>query len=291
MAERELGDLVARLSSDDAMDQVFAAEELGERGDRAAVDPLVKALYAQDLEWAGLQSVAIAIIQALARLGDPRAIPALVATLEASAAVDLVPDECCRALALLGATDAVPLLERMLREAIGPAEALTDAVLVLAGVRAGPLFVELLDSPDELVQECAVSAVGRLAYLPAAPAVERLFGVRELRSATLQALVAMRAPSGEPALRAAIERADNYGDRNVVIRIARRNKVASVGPLLVEKALVWTEHDEVVLNALEAAAELGAEGAVARLRELAADPARSAASRDRAAKVLTNLTP
>jgi HEAT repeat protein len=257
--------------------------------ERAEVEPLVTALYAQELEWGGEQSVAAVIIQALARLGDPRAIPALVATLEASVGVDIVPDECCHALAKLGAADAVPVLERMLRDAAGPAEALTDAVVTLAGVRAGPLFAELLDSADELVQECAVSALGRLAYLPAAPAVERLLGVHELRFATLGALVAMRAPAAEPALRAAIERAGDYGDRNAVIRIARRHQVTAIGPVLVEKATAWAEHDEVMLNALEAAGELGAAAAAPRLRELAAHAAQSPCTRARAAAILLAL--
>lgn len=44
MPERTVAELIERLKSDEAIDQVFAAEELGERGCPSAVQPLIAAL-------------------------------------------------------------------------------------------------------------------------------------------------------------------------------------------------------------------------------------------------------
>ena len=76
-SSRDVSGLLRALRGRDWERQVEAAEALGELGDSAAVEPLVRLLQQPD---AG-RSVHCAVVAALAKLGDPRAIAPVVRTL------------------------------------------------------------------------------------------------------------------------------------------------------------------------------------------------------------------
>src|SRR5688500_6607192 len=101
MAARTVEELIERLKSEDAMDQVFAAEELGEGGDRSAVGPLIEALSRLTYDSGSEFSFATAIIQALASLGDVKATEAILDALRKTCGHDVVPDAACDALVQL----------------------------------------------------------------------------------------------------------------------------------------------------------------------------------------------
>ena len=98
------------------MDRVFAAEELGERGDHAAVQPLVATLSGLTYEVRAEFGLATAIIEALANLDDAEVANTIVDALRKTCGDDVVPEVACRALVRLRATGSVPLLNAMLRQ-------------------------------------------------------------------------------------------------------------------------------------------------------------------------------
>lgn len=98
------------------MDRVFAAEELGERGDPAAVQPLGATLSGLTYEVRAEFSLATAIIEALANLDDADVADAIVDALRRTCGDDVVPEVACRALVRLRAKASVPRLKDMLRQ-------------------------------------------------------------------------------------------------------------------------------------------------------------------------------
>ncbi len=98
------------------MDRVYAAEELGERGDHAAVGPLVATLSALTYEVRAEFGLATAIIEALANLDDPAVADAIVDALRKTCGDDVVPEVACGALVRLRATGCIPRLNELLRQ-------------------------------------------------------------------------------------------------------------------------------------------------------------------------------
>jgi HEAT repeat protein len=115
VAERTIAELVERLNSGDPMDRVFAAEELGERGDHAAVQPLVATLSGLTYEVRADFGLATAIIEALASLDASDAAGTIVDALRKTCGDDVVPEVACGALVRLRAKGSVPLLRELRR--------------------------------------------------------------------------------------------------------------------------------------------------------------------------------
>jgi HEAT repeat protein len=111
-----MAELIERLRSGDPMDRVFAAEELGELGDHAAVGPLVATLSGLAFEVRADFGLATAIIEALTNLDDPQVADVIVDALRKTCGDDVVPEFACGALVRLRATGSVPRLKEMLRE-------------------------------------------------------------------------------------------------------------------------------------------------------------------------------
>ena len=116
VAERTLAELIDRLRSGDPMDRVFAAEELGERGDHGAISPLVATLTSLTFEVRAEFSLATAIIEALASLDDVEVADAIVDALRKTCGDDVVPEVACGALVRLRAKGSVPGLKALLRQ-------------------------------------------------------------------------------------------------------------------------------------------------------------------------------
>ncbi len=98
------------------MDRVFAAEELGERGDHTAVQPLVATLSKLTYKVRAEFSLATAIIEALANLDDADVATTIVDALRKTCGDDVVPEVACGALVRLRAKGSVPLLKELLRQ-------------------------------------------------------------------------------------------------------------------------------------------------------------------------------
>src|SRR5262245_25729672 len=81
MTEPSVQELIGDLASDDGFRVVEAAGELGERGDRVSVEPLIRALSRLGNQPPPDDHSTAAVIQALGALGDPRAGDAVLAAL------------------------------------------------------------------------------------------------------------------------------------------------------------------------------------------------------------------
>jgi len=132
----------------------------------AMIRQLIRAL--QDPDWV----VRWAVAEALASIGTPRAVPALV---------PLVKDEhwlvqvaAIRAIMMLGDAEVAPELVRALddpKEMVR--EAAAEALGTIGDQRVAPALVPLLDDAEEFVRMAAIYALGRLRYAPALEALGR----------------------------------------------------------------------------------------------------------------------
>ncbi len=96
----------------DKKDQYFAgmcAEALGNIGDKKAVEPLIEALKNNP-------PIADDAAKSLAKIGDKRAVPALINVLKSKKTYEFVKRAVASSLMRLGATEAIPLIEKTIRE-------------------------------------------------------------------------------------------------------------------------------------------------------------------------------
>jgi HEAT repeat protein len=148
-------------------DRAFAAELLGRVGNARAVPALLETVQATKREDADVREIAL---RALARIGDPRAVPALVAALR-SAETWLAP-RIADILARHG-DGAVPPMIEFLEEG-GRHHARAWAANVLGEVRAQrafPMLVRALGDIDDEVRAKSAYALGRLGDSRAIPSL------------------------------------------------------------------------------------------------------------------------
>lgn len=192
--------LLAAVQGDQPDYQVAAARSLGFRKETAAVEPLLKLAGDREVP----TPVASTAIEALGRIGDARALPALQETLRAD------PREDVRA----AAATALGMM---------PAPASLD-----------PLLAALANDPAVVVRSAAVEALG--AY-DDARAVEALAGVvadPRQRGLKLRAIRALGAsgPAGSAPLLQALESSRSDGERaEIVDAIGVTGAKAAVEPL------------------------------------------------------------
>lgn len=127
---------IAALDDEDAAVRREAALKLGKQGDRAAVEPLLRAL--QDAKWKVRRNAVIS----LGRIGDYRAVSSLCQTLADSTAI--VRRESATALGRIGVALAVePLLRAMDDEKESVREEAGNAILKIGGFAVAPLCLML----------------------------------------------------------------------------------------------------------------------------------------------------
>jgi HEAT repeat protein len=178
--------LLRALASDAPETRRRAAESLGFRGQRAAVEPLLARLTRSEPE----PHVRGALYVALGRLGDGRAVPALTRCLDAESREELRGD-CVTALGMIAETRTLPRLLQAL--------AAESSFLVRSGV---------------------VDALGRFADPPALTALSSLVTSEtntQLRLRAFRALGRTRAAAATEPLLAALAAARDDTDRAVVV--------------------------------------------------------------------------
>lgn len=180
-------------------ERALAAELLGRVGNAKAVPALLETLQATRTEDADVRDIAL---RALARIADPRAIAPLIDTLET--AEPWLSPHLADILTRHGDAAIGPLLAMLDRGTSSPARAWAANVLgELRAEQALPALLRGLDDPDDEVRAKCATALGRL-------------GDRSAVSALLDHLLTDRAPF----VRARIANAvGQFGDMEVTDRL------------------------------------------------------------------------
>ena len=288
--------LFAKLKSHRQLDRMFAAEELARRKERAGVEPLIGVLARIDHADDELMSAAGVVMEALAALGDRRAVAPILAVLRLSAGVldyrlmPVISEQACQALIALGDAAALPGLRALQtgRHCVLYENLIVRALVALGGPQEAPFLVELLDLPSTEVRIAALEGLGRLRHLAALPAIERFLAVEALplRLAAVGSLVAMETPGAQARLREEIGRATaSATDRLNVLVMISRHQLTGQTKLLMELSEdpQWQDRR---FEALELAVTLGGGEALAYVRQLAEDVTQSWAVRARTAAIL-----
>ncbi|MDF3052820.1 MAG: lyase domain protein repeat-containing protein [Geminicoccaceae bacterium] len=146
-------------------DRAFAAELLGRVGNAKAVPALLETVKATQTEDADVREIAL---RALARIGDPQAVETLVTAL-ASAEPWLAP-RIADILARHGDVVVDPLIELLNTSRNHPARSWAANVLgEVRAQRAFPALVRGLDDPNDEVRAKSAAALGRLGDRRAVP--------------------------------------------------------------------------------------------------------------------------
>jgi hypothetical protein len=298
MQSLSLQTLFTQLQSFHPRDIVFAAEELGARGDRAAVAPLIATLATiKSPHDEGIEAVA-AVVGALAAIGDPAAIGPIVEVLRIAGGVldengeHLVSEAACRALIELRATAALPALRQLQCDSLACLHGgwVARALVELGGAAEIEFFCELLQRPDVEGKIAAVEALGRLRHQPSAAMIEPLLDAAEphLRLAALGALLALDQPGAEARLRFVMLTAATPTHKTRILAMLRLQSRRAQRQVVLEMAghPHWVDSLAILFDTLELAVELGSAAAVARVRQIFADRALAASARARAAAIL-----
>lgn len=286
--------LIRKLQSSIMKERSFAAEELGARRSQEAVAPLCRALTKVPNGHCEEVSTVNPIIEALAAIGDPAAIGPILYALEVTAGVLFMPivlltpcEVACRALVQLGATSALPAMEKLLRgrhaELFGAPLAL--AMVELGGSAMAPLFEELLASSP--VQAASAVALARLGHRGALPGLRLLRDAPDVhrRTAALCALVALREPGAEAELEAEMFHTPELQPKHNLLVMFRDAGLTSHADWLFQRcfAPAWANPRRMLFDTLSTAVELGSAAALAHVRSLHQDPSLSLCDRASAA--------
>jgi HEAT repeat protein len=204
--------LTRMLGRDDA--RADAVQALVAAGPRV-VDVLLDQLGAEDLE------TRRAAVIALARIRDPRAVPALIDALRDAELLPLV------ASALGGIADPrafEPLVELLRHDAAAVRQAAVAALVAVRHPESERRVLALLDDPDPRCREAAAKLVPRLAPRPGVEALRRgcVDAVEAVRRAAVTALAALDDPRALPIV------LDTFRDGAPPVRAAAARALAAV---------------------------------------------------------------
>jgi len=243
--------LARALSDDVAAVRIAAAGALGELRDPQALRPLLEALEAgreaPDAVWTDTWNLQNALLLAIARVGDRRALASLVAAL----GDELLAPQAARALGLLGDSRAGdPLLSCLPSRNAHLRQAAAVALGQLGEQRAASDLLQLLADPSPAVGRAAAAALQELDDCDAAE-LARAF--MQGHAGRVSELARACRPSAETALLIAL-----LADRRPVTRLAAARRLGELGdpqalPSLHEQSRWWNESDAPVRHACRAA--------------------------------------
>lgn len=291
--------LIQRLRSEDIMERGLAAEELGARGAREAVAPLLAAVSDIDDIFSPYLFSSSFLFEALAALGDPAAVGPLVRMVEVTAGYLIVTpfmerpcEVACKSLVRLDASSALADLEGLQARWQGTAcgRPLARALIALGGQREAELFTRLLDGGSRAARATAAEALGRLQHHSSIPALQRLCDDRdnELRWSAHCALVALGAPGALAALEAEMLRTTGDHPRGNLLCMIDWQGLTSHAEWVCERVddPRWASSPQVTFETFDVAMQLGSANARRRLRHLHEDASQSPCARARAAGIL-----
>lgn len=290
--------LFQKLKSPHVMDRVFAAEELGERRERAAIMPLRALLDNERTSLEDFDALAPAI-SALAAIGEASAARSILGVLRASAGyvprTESVPlaEIACRALVQLGARAAVPALKELqLSKLAGTYRTqLARAIAALGGAEELPFLQRLLASGVPQLQTAGVTALAMLHHLPSAPMVEPMCRSphEELRWIAQGALVAMGAPGARNQLCAAARIIPDFPMKMTLLGLLTEHEMTWLADVPLELAgdPRWASDEDLLFESLDTALHLGCGMAAGPLLQLYEDRQQPRCKRIRAAAILT----
>jgi phycocyanobilin lyase alpha subunit len=168
-----------------------AARALGKLGDRRAVPALVDCLTCDDFY------VREAAAQALETLGDVSAAPALVALLQSetgdASGLGLAQpyDSVLEALGTLGATSAIPVIQSFLNHPVPRVQysAARAMYQLTQDASYGDRLVEALKGSDLQLRRSALMDLGSSGYVAAGPAIAQAFAENSLKLIALKELL------------------------------------------------------------------------------------------------------
>lgn len=288
--------LVQKLRSHDLGQRRLAAEELGARGSREALGPLLRALGEIDSGYCEAISTAVPIIDALGDIGDPVAIGPILYALEVTAGVMFTPlvlptptESCGKALVKLGAISALPALEKLQRSSRAQVlgHPLANVIIDLGGPAVAPLFEELLQARWTSVQAVSAVALGRLRHQGALPKLRALSDHHdlELRTAALAARIALGDAAAVTSFQEEMLRAENVQAKHNLLVLFSEAKLTSHADWLFQRCFepAWASPRRMLFDTLSTAVQLGSAAALAHVRSLHQDVSLSLCDRASAA--------
>lgn len=280
----------------------LAAEELGARRSKEALGPLLRALGEIDSGYCEAISTAVPIIDALAAIGEPVVIGSILYALEVTAGVMFTPlvlptptESCGKALVKLGATSALPALEKLQRSSIAQVlgHPLANALIDLGGPAVARIFEDLLEARWTSVQAASAVALGRLRHRDALPKLLALSDHHDLglRTAALAARIALGDAAAVTSFEEEMLRTKEvYAKHNLLVLFSEA-KLTSHADWLFQRAFdpVWASPRRMLFDTLSTAVELGSTAALTHVRSLHQGLALSLCDRASAAANLLDI--
>jgi HEAT repeat protein len=225
---RTLAPMTALVRGNGFYGAAFAAQGLGLSKSPGAAVPVLFEVLASPTPRA---AVRLQAVRGLGRLGDPRAIPPLIALLD-DASLD--PNLQLEVVGALGALEATPAVERLLDRLADPSAAMRAAALGALAAIDGENFLQVLSGidpdPDWRVRAAVATALGTLGDAVPQGAWKPYLDDADRRTwpATMRALAASKAPEA----RAAAERLlrSRLTSEDVMVRATAAELLAEAKP-------------------------------------------------------------
>ncbi|NBC10304.1 MAG: hypothetical protein GVY24_01030 [Planctomycetes bacterium] len=205
---RAVQDLLAHIHADDEKLRLSVIENIGKIGDVAATAPLLR-----QYERTEDRTERWAILHALQKLRDPRAVPRLIEMLSAENGNAGVG--AARALGAIGSRAAVPaLIEALEGEDVSVVLSCVEALGQIGDPRATDVLVGLLEHDQLRFAATAAEALGAIndpkAVRPLVKALYRPEAAYDYYQKIAEALTAIKDPSVVPALVNGLRQEPNY---------------------------------------------------------------------------------
>ena len=211
MVQRNIPEMVARMwgaaavphlikliDESDGIVRDNAAVELGKSKDKRATDVLIRHLTLRD------EYAAVSAARALGEIGDPKAIPALLRTLQDEQTGDYIRVPAAGALARMGRDDGLQFVMSMFNSSDGNDRALAATELGIIRIKGTlELLLPLLHDSEADIRWTAMEALGELNDPRAIPAIRKLLNdpvdyAREVAAKVLRKLGDKPPPATQP---------------------------------------------------------------------------------------------
>lgn len=192
--EMSFEEALVELRSSSMLVRAQAASRLADLGNVEAVEPLVAMLQEGTFESDEEVLLAEMIVLGLAKLRDPRAVPAIARHLMDSPYLE-TEELACDALEMIGGKEAEEWLrKKFLQPECEIRELVGSAIYSVEGDRCAPFFLEQLRSTDPTTLRIAAEVLGEIGYEPAILHLQRVVmnpdaAVREAAAESLEMLL------------------------------------------------------------------------------------------------------